>query len=65
MRAYARALCLNRGIEMTIEQAHKELDKQYQKARKLGFVNSTVAWALYQTWQKAEEIRRKKEKRSE
>lgn len=50
---------------MTIEQAHKELDKQYQKAKKLGFVNSTVAWALYQTWKKAEEIRRKKERRSE
>lgn len=50
---------------MTIEEAHKELDKLYQQAKKIGYVNMPVAWALYQTWKIADEDRAKEERRSE
>jgi hypothetical protein len=50
---------------MTIEEAHKELDKQYQRAGKNEYVNMPVAWALYQTWKIADEDRAKEERKSE
>ena len=35
-----------------IENVKADLDKAYQEAKKLRFVNNPVAYALYQVWKK-------------
>ena len=44
---------------MTIEQAKKMIDEEYEKAKRLEFVNDTLAYALFAVWKKADAERRK------
>ena len=39
---------------MGIDGAIAELRRQYEAALKLDYVYNPVAWALYQTWKKAD-----------
>lgn len=39
---------------MTIEEAIKELEKEYENAKKNGWVQNPVAYALYQVWKIAD-----------
>ena len=39
---------------MGIDDAIAELRRQYEAALKLECVHNPVAWALYQTWKKAD-----------
>lgn len=43
---------------MTLEEAIKLLESEYERAKRLDFVNNPIAYALYQVWKKAD--RRKK-----
>ena len=44
---------------MTFEEAEKTLREEYEKAKKIEWVHSPVAYALYKTWRKADEDDRK------
>lgn len=35
---------------MTLEKAIKLLEEQYERAKKLEYVENPLAWALYQVW---------------
>lgn len=39
---------------MTIEQAKKLLDEEYERAQRLEYVRNPLAYALYQVWKKAD-----------
>ena len=39
---------------MTLEQAMKILKSEYERAKKIEWVHNPVAYALYQTWKKAD-----------
>lgn len=39
---------------MTLEEAIEMLKKEYEKAKKLRYVHSPLAYALYQVWKKAD-----------
>ena len=39
---------------MTIEQAIKMLEAEYEKAKKQDWIFNPIAYALYQTWKKAD-----------
>ena len=40
---------------MTLEEAKKLLDEQYEKAQKLAYVTKPLAFALYRVWKKADD----------
>ena len=41
---------------MTLKTAHEILDQFYEKAKKSdGLIKKPVAWALYQTWRRADD----------
>lgn len=39
---------------MTLEQAIELLKKEYERAKKMEYVQRPLAWALFQVWKKAE-----------
>lgn len=39
---------------MTLNRATKLLEKEYENAKKLEFVQNPMAYALYKVWQKAD-----------
>lgn len=45
---------------MTLEEAKELLDEEYERAQRLDFVHSPLAYALYQVWKKADKRGRKK-----
>lgn len=44
---------------MTLEEAKKLLDEEYERAKRLEYVISPLAYALYQVWKIADKKRRK------
>lgn len=46
---------------MTVEAAIESVKQEYYKACACEWVKDPVAYALYQTWKKADDERRKKE----
>lgn len=42
---------------MTLEKAIKLLEAEYERAKKIPYVQKPLAWALYQVWKKADERR--------
>ena len=44
---------------MTLEEAIEILKAEYERAVKLEWVHNPVAYALYQTWKKADARKRK------
>ena len=60
---YARRVLLGgydrkRGHGMTIEQAQKFLEEEYERAKRLEYIKYPLAYALYQVWKKADSERR-------
>ena len=57
---------------ITLEEAHRMLDDQFQRACQQTWIEKPLAWALYQVWRevdadeevKSEEGREKSEKRN-
>ena len=49
------------GIEMTVEAAIESVKKEYYKACACEWVKDPLCFALYTTWKKADDERRKKE----
>lgn len=49
------ALTVDRGIQkmLTLQKAIKQLEAEYEKARKLDFVRNPLAYALYKVWKVA------------
>lgn len=45
---------------MTIKEAKELLDEEYEKAKRLEYVNNPLAYALFQVWQKADKERKKR-----
>lgn len=45
---------------MTIEKAKELIDAEYERAKKLEYVNNPVAFALYSVWKMADKDRRTK-----
>lgn len=45
---------------MTLEEAKKLLDEEYERAKRLDFVINPLAYALYQVWKKVDKKRREK-----
>lgn len=45
---------------MTLEQAKKLLDEEYERVKNLDYVINPLAYALYQVWKKAEKERKEK-----
>ena len=43
---------------MTIEEAIKLLESEYERAKRLDFVTNPIAYALYQVWKKADRRKR-------
>ena len=43
---------------MTIEEAKKLLDKEYERAQRLEYVINPLAFALYQVWKIADKKRK-------
>ena len=43
---------------MTIEQAKKLLDEEYERALRLEYVRNPLAYALYQVWKKTDKERK-------
>lgn len=39
---------------MTLEQAVKLLEREYERGQKIVFVRNPLAWALYRVWKKAD-----------
>lgn len=35
---------------MTLDEAHKTIDKLYNTATEIESINNPIVWALYQTW---------------
>lgn len=46
---------------MTLEQAKKMLEEEYERAKKLEWIERPLAYALYHTWRRAEIEERRKE----
>jgi len=44
---------------MTLEQAIELLKKEYERAKKMEYVQRPLAWALFQVWKKAERSKMK------
>ena len=44
----------------TFDDATKLLDAEYERAKRLEYVNNPLAYALYQVWKKADTERNKK-----
>lgn len=42
---------------MTLEDAKKLLDEEYERAKRLEYVKKPLAYALYQVWKKADKGR--------
>lgn len=42
---------------MTVEEAIKLLESEYERAKRLDFVVNPIAYALYQVWTKADRAR--------
>lgn len=42
---------------MTLEQAIELLRKEYERAKKMKYVQRPLAWALYQVWKKADAMK--------
>lgn len=42
---------------MTLEEAKQLLEKEYEKAQRLGYVRNPLAYALYEVWKKADRKR--------
>lgn len=40
---------------MDLEQAIKLLEREYEKAQKIGWVRNPIAYALYRAWRTVEE----------
>lgn len=38
---------------MTLQKATKKIEDEYEKAKKLEWVNNPLAYALYQVWKEA------------
>lgn len=39
---------------MTLEKAKQLLEEEYERAKRLEYVNNPLAYALYQVWKKAD-----------
>jgi hypothetical protein len=48
---------------MTLEKAKKLIDEEYERAKRLEYVNDPLAYALYQVWKKADKERNENGKR--
>lgn len=46
---------------MTLEKAKELLIQEYERAKRLEYVNDPLAYALYQVWKKADAERRKRD----
>lgn len=44
---------------MTLEEAKKLLDEEYERAKRLDYVINPLAYALHQVWKKADKEGRK------
>lgn len=42
---------------MTLEEAKKLLDEEYERAKRLKYVKKPLAYALYQVWKKVDKKR--------
>ena len=42
---------------MTLKKAVKLLEAEYERAKKLEYVQKPLAWALYQVWKEADSMR--------
>ena len=47
---------LGKGVDMSLERAITILKIEYEKAKEKPWVTNPVAYALYQTWKKADEV---------
>ena len=43
---------------MTLEQAIELLEKEYERAKKIDYVQKPLAWALHQVWKVADKEKR-------
>ena len=41
--------------ELTLDKVIKMLEEEYERAKKLEYVQHPLAWALYHTWKKVDE----------
>lgn len=48
---------------MTIEKAKKLLDEEYERAKRLEYVQDPIAYALYRVWQKSDKEKKENEQR--
>lgn len=44
--------------ELTLEKVIKMLEEEYERAKKLEYVQYPLAWALFHTWKKVDERKR-------
>lgn len=42
---------------MTLEQAIELLRKEYERAKHIPYVKRPLAWALFQTWKKVDQMK--------
>lgn len=49
---------------MTLEEAKKLLDDEYERAKRLDYVINPLAYALHQVWKKADAKRCRNERKS-
>lgn len=42
---------------ITLEKAIKTLEAEYERAKKIPYVQKPLAWALYHTWKKVDEMK--------
>lgn len=42
---------------MTLEQVVELLQKEYERAKKMKYVQKPLAWALYHTWKKVDKMK--------
>lgn len=47
---------------MTLKKAVKLLEAEYERAKKLEYVQKPLAWALYQVWKEADSIKEEKQR---
>ena len=45
---------------MTLEKAIKRLEEEYERAKKLEYVEKPLAYALYHVWKEADNDRQRK-----
>ena len=45
---------------MTLEEAKKLLDEEYERAKRLEYVINPLAFALHQVWKKADKERKRR-----